>query len=64
MANAEGRLIGWLLSGLLYEFVGLVGCLWGTFALTAPIIALALPRRVLHPARLVAAGGIKIADGD
>ncbi len=66
MANAGGRLIGCLLSGLLYEFAGLAGCLWGTFAfaLTAALIALALPRHVLHPARLAAAGGMKIADGD
>jgi hypothetical protein len=58
MANAGGRLIGCLLSGLLFESAGLPGCLWGTFAfaLAAALIALALPRAVLHPALLASAG--------
>ena len=29
MANAGGRLIGCLLSGLLFQAYGLAGCLWG-----------------------------------
>jgi hypothetical protein len=64
MANAGGRLVGCLLSGLLYQFAGLAGCLWGTFvfALVAAIIALGLPRRALHPTLLVGAG-VK-GDGD
>lgn len=46
MANAGGRLIGCLLSGLLYQFAGLPGCLWGAFAfaLISALIALRLPR--------------------
>lgn len=65
MANAGGRLIGCLLSGLLYQLAGLPGCLWGTviFSLTAAIIALGLPPRALHPGRLAVAG-IKAGDGE
>ena len=46
MANAGGRLIGCLLSGLLYQVAGLAGCLWGAFAfaLTSALIALGLPK--------------------
>lgn len=55
MANAGGRLIGCLLSGLLYQVAGLSGCLWGTFvfSLVAAVIALSLPRRVVHRELLV-----------
>ncbi len=64
MANAGGRLVGCLLSGLLYQRAGLAGCLWGTFAfaLISALIALALPRRALHPG-LLAQARIK-ADGE
>jgi predicted MFS family arabinose efflux permease len=46
MANAGGRLIGCLLSGVLYQVAGLSGCLWGAFAfaLAAAVVALGLPR--------------------
>ena len=65
MANAGGRLVGCLLSGLLFEWAGLPGCLWGTFvfALVAALIALRLPRQTLHPA-LLATAGVKAGDGD
>jgi predicted MFS family arabinose efflux permease len=65
MANAGGRLIGCLLSGLLYQFSGLLGCLWGTatFALLAAVIALGLPRDALHP-DLLARAGVKVDAGD
>lgn len=45
MANAGGRLVGCLLSGVLFEWAGLPGCLWGTFAFAAmaALMALALP---------------------
>jgi MFS family permease len=45
MANAGGRLVGSLLSGVLYQVAGLTGCLWGAaaFALIAAGISLALP---------------------
>jgi predicted MFS family arabinose efflux permease len=46
MANAGGRLVGCLLSGVLYQWAGIWGCLWGafSFALAAAWISLALPR--------------------
>lgn len=45
MANAGGRLAGTVLSGVLYQFYGLVGCLWAAvvFVLAAGIISLWLP---------------------
>jgi hypothetical protein len=57
MANAGGRLVGCLLSGLLYQAAGLAGCLWGAFAFAAAaaVIALKLPREALHADRLAAA---------
>ena len=65
MANAGGRLIGCLLSGVLFQISGLAGCLWGTFAfaLAAALIALRLPRTVLNPQRLVHAA-IKVGGDD
>jgi MFS family permease len=47
MANAGGRLAGTLLSGLVYQFWGLTGCLWvsSAFLLAAGLISLRLPRR-------------------
>jgi hypothetical protein len=65
MANACGRLIGCLLSGVLFQLAGLTGCLWGTvaFALAAAVIALSLPQRALHPDRLALAG-VKAGDGE
>lgn len=46
MANAMGRLIGTLLSGLVFQLGGLVGCLWvsAVFVLSATLISLKLPR--------------------
>lgn len=51
MANAGGRLVGCLLSGVLYQFAGLPGCLWGAFAfaLAAALVALALPKSTAAP---------------
>ena len=45
MANAGGRLIGTILSGLTYQFYGLQGCLWVStaFVLLAAILSLKLP---------------------
>jgi len=47
MANACGRLAGTLLSGLMYLFAGLAGCLWTSagMVLAAVLITLALPRK-------------------
>ena len=46
MANAAGRLVGTLLSGLVFQAAGLQGCLWvsAAFVLTAGIISQQLPR--------------------
>jgi predicted MFS family arabinose efflux permease len=46
MANAAGRLIGTLLSGIVFQLAGLVGCLWVSagFVLLAGCISLLLPR--------------------
>lgn len=54
MANAGGRLVGCLLSGLLFQLSGLTGCLAGAalFALAAAGVSVALPRTALHPERV------------
>lgn len=46
MANASGRLVGTLLSGIVFQLAGLVGCLWvsAVFVLLAGFISLLLPR--------------------
>lgn len=45
MANSGGRLVGTVLSGLIYQGFGLVGCLWTSmaFVLAAACISLKLP---------------------
>jgi len=65
MANAGGRLIGCLLSGVLFQAAGLSATLWGTagFALAAAAISLALPHHALHADRL-ASSSVKASDGD
>jgi predicted MFS family arabinose efflux permease len=47
MANAAGRLAGTILSGLLYQWAGLVACLWAAvaFVLAAGLLSLLLPAR-------------------
>ena len=51
MANACGRLIGCLLSGILFQLMGLQGCLWGTFVFVAiaTLFSVGLPRSPEHP---------------
>ena len=46
MANAMGRLVGTLLSGVVFQLGGLVACLWGStaFVLLAAVISMGLPR--------------------
>ena len=46
MANAAGRLAGTVLSGLVYQNLGLIGCLWfsSAFLISAALISLRLPR--------------------
>ncbi|MGK2954074.1 MAG: organoarsenical effux MFS transporter ArsJ [Solirubrobacterales bacterium] len=45
MANAGGRLLGTILSGALYQWFGLTGCLWASvvFVLLAAFLSLMLP---------------------
>jgi MFS family permease len=45
MANSGGRLAGTVLSGLIYQFYGIVGCLWVStaFVLAAAVITSKLP---------------------
>jgi MFS family permease len=52
MANAFGRLLGTVLSGVLYQWQGLEVCLWASVALVlaAGALSRALPRRVSPPA--------------
>lgn len=46
MANASGRLVGTLLSGLIFQWAGLVGALWvsAAFVMAAGTLSLLLPR--------------------
>jgi len=48
MANASGRLIGTILSGLVYQAVGLVACLWTSslFLLLATVLSIKLPAKM------------------
>jgi predicted MFS family arabinose efflux permease len=49
MANACGRLVGTILSGIIYQLAGLTGCLWVSvlFLLAAAIISMQLPKKRL-----------------
>ncbi|NJM98395.1 MAG: organoarsenical effux MFS transporter ArsJ [Phormidesmis sp. RL_2_1] len=55
MANSGGRLIGTVLSGLVFQLYGLVGCLWAStvFVLLAALVTLKLP----NPPAATAHGG-------
>jgi hypothetical protein len=59
MANAGGRLVGTVLSGLLFQFSGLVGCLWASVGsvLAAGLLSWWLPRHVLTTIPVSAVGG-------
>lgn len=58
MANAGGRLAGTVLSGLLFQVYGLVGCLWASvaFVLAAGLLAWWLPRN--PEPKLIPAGAV------
>jgi Major Facilitator Superfamily len=69
MANSGGRLAGTVLSGLIYQFFGLVGCLWTSmfFVLAAALITLKLPDP--KPSKAILSGTAKpnawkASDGD
>jgi predicted MFS family arabinose efflux permease len=51
MANAGGRLLGTVLSGLLYQLGGLEACLWTSagFVLAAAFLSLWLPSKTPSP---------------
>jgi len=59
MANAGGRLLGTLLSGLIFQFAGFQGCLWGSAALVlaSAVLSLGLPRGHAVSLMAVDAGG-------
>ncbi|AKG21697.1 organoarsenical effux MFS transporter ArsJ [Calothrix sp. 336/3] len=61
MANSGGRLAGTVLSGLMYQLFGLVGCLWTSmfFVLAAALVTLKLPNP--KPSKNIA---WKAGDGD
>ncbi|ABA23319.1 Major facilitator superfamily MFS_1 [Trichormus variabilis ATCC 29413] len=61
MANSGGRLAGTVLSGLVYQWLGLVGCLWTSafLVLGAAIVSLRLPDP--QPSKAIA---WKAGDGD
>jgi MFS family permease len=54
MANSGGRLAGTVLSGLIYQFFGLVGCLWAStfLVLAAALVTLQLPNP--SPSKVIA----------
>ncbi|MBY0523219.1 MAG: organoarsenical effux MFS transporter ArsJ [Gemmataceae bacterium] len=59
MANACGRLAGTVLSGVLYEYFKLMGCLWAcvAFTLAAGLLSRLLPTTAHGRASLAALGG-------
>jgi hypothetical protein len=59
MANAAGRLLGTLLSGLLYQFSGVSASLWGAvvLAVIAGVVALTLPPVSTNAVSWTGAGG-------
>ena len=62
MANAGGRLVGTLLSGVMYQAAGLAGCLWTSvgFALASWLVSLLLR----NPARTLQMADVAIEAGD
>ena len=61
MANAGGRLVGTIASGLLYQWTGLIGSLWGAVIclLLAWVISFKLPRdEIKSPSVLAKIGSI------
>jgi len=50
MANAGGRLVGSLLSGVLYQLGGVAGCLWGSVAFAGATFVVSMLLPAGHPA--------------
>lgn len=65
MANAGGRLLGTLLSGLVFQWHGLVGCLWtsGVLILASGLTALFLPPKAPAPESRATEGVQNLAEG-
>ncbi len=61
MANSGGRLAGTVLSGLVYQFFGLVGCLWVSTALVLAASAISTKLPNPQPSKAIA---WKAGDGD
>ena len=61
MANAGGRLLGTLASGIVFQLAGFTGCLWGSAALvlTAAVLSLRLPK-----GRAVALASVGAGEGE
>ncbi len=59
MANACGRLAGTVLSGVLFQHLGLPGCLWASTVLvtTAGVVSVLLPTNKNSRVLLAAVGG-------
>jgi len=62
MANAGGRLVGTVLSGLVFQEYGLIGCLWTSmvFVLAAGLLSWWLPT---HERSVIPAGAVAGDDG-
>ncbi len=61
MANAGGRLLGTLASGVVFQMAGFAGCLWASAAmvLTAAVLSLRLPK-----SRAIALASASIGEGE
>ena len=59
MANSGGRLAGTVLSGLVYQFFGLVGCLWVSTALVLAAGAISIKLPDPQPSKAIPFGTAK-----
>jgi predicted MFS family arabinose efflux permease len=61
MANAAGRLLGTLASGVVFQLAGFAGCLWGSAALVlaAAVLSLRLPK-----GHAIALASVSVGEGE
>jgi predicted MFS family arabinose efflux permease len=61
MANAGGRLLGTLASGIVFQLAGFAGCLWisAALVLAAAVLSLRLPKD-----RAISLGSASVAEGE
>jgi len=67
MANAGGRLLGTLASGIIFQLAGFAGCLWGsaTLVVIAAVLSLRLPKgRAVSLAPVNAGEGASVHAGE